>query len=86
MEDKKLSAESKAGLLHFLKFKAVNGFTIVIHFPELEALKKAQKEILAAGLECEQIPTFNPKFEKADMFIDMRKPVFAESFDLEDWL
>lgn len=86
MEDKKLSPESQIGPLNLLKFKAVNGFTIILHFPDLEALKKNQKEILAAGLECEQIPAFNPRFDKADMFIDMRVPVFAANFDIEDWL
>lgn len=86
MEDKNLSPESQVEPLNLLKFKAVNGFTIILHFPDLEALKKTQKEVLAAGLECEQIPAFHPKFDTADMFIDMRVPVFAANFDLEDWL
>lgn len=86
MEDKKFSPESQMGPLHLLKFTAVNGFIIVLHFAELEALKKTRKEIEDAGRQCEQIPAFNPRFDQADMFIDMRKPAFTTNFDLEDWL
>ena len=86
MEDKKLSPESQMGPLHLLKFKAVNGFIIVIHFPELDALKKARKEIEDAGRQCEQIPAFNPQFDQADMFINMRDGASSTNFDLEDWL
>ena len=86
MEYKKLSIEAQTDRLSLLKFKAVNGFVIVLQFKGSEDLKKKQDEIESAGLKCEQLSKFNPKLDSADFFIDMRNPGFVANFDVEDWV
>jgi hypothetical protein len=39
-----------------------------------------------AGLEYEILEKFNVKFDKADLFMDLRSPVCIAQFDLDDWL
>lgn len=86
MENKNPSPKAQTDQLSLLRFKAANGFQIVLQFKNLEDLVSVQKEIESAGLECQRLAGFNPVLDDADMFIDMRNPGFAASFDLEDWL
>lgn len=86
MENKNLSPEPRTDQPHLLRFKAANGFQIVLQFKKSEDLIDREKEIESAGLECQRLTGFNPVLDDADMFIDMRNPGFAASFDLEDWL
>jgi hypothetical protein len=69
-----------------LRFKAATGFTVVLEFGGLDALEKTREKIEGAGLKCEFIEKFNPRFDSADLFMDMRSPVCAAQFDLEDWI
>jgi hypothetical protein len=39
-----------------------------------------------AGLEYEILEKFDVKFDKADLFMDLRSPICIAQFDLEDWL
>lgn len=86
MENKNLSREAQTDQPSLLRFKAANGFQIVLQFKNLEDLVNIEKEIESAGFECRRLARFNPVLDNADMFIDMRNPGFAASFDLEDWL
>ncbi len=86
MENKKLSTEAQTDPMSLLKFKAANGFVIVLQFKGSEDLKVKQDEIKSAGLECQQLSKFNPIFDSADFFIDMRNPGFVANFDVEDWV
>lgn len=69
-----------------IKFSAATGFLVVLEFGSEEALRENEKKIEDAGLQCERIEKFNPKFDQADLFMDMRSPVCAAQFDLEDWI
>lgn len=69
-----------------LKFLAATGFTVVLEFGGTGMLEEYIKKIEDAGLDCDRIPQFNPKFDQADLYMDLRSPVCATQFDLEDWL
>ncbi len=69
-----------------LKFKAATGFTVVLEFGGMSALEETRKKVEGASLQCERIEQFHPKFDEADLFMDMRSPVCAAQFDLEDWI
>ncbi len=71
---------------YLLKFKAATGFTVVLEFGGMKALEENQNKIESAGLECERIADFHVNFDEADLFMDMRSPVCAAQFDLEDWI
>ena len=44
------------------------------------------KKIEDAGLTWTRLPKFNPKFDQADLYMDMRSAVCRAQFDLEDWI
>jgi len=69
-----------------LKFLAATGFTVVLEFGGLAELEKNKTKIEDAGLRCERIPEFSVNFDEADLYMDMRSPVCASQFDLEDWI
>lgn len=71
---------------NIVKFKAATGFTVVLEFGGTDALEKVEGKIVAAGLKCERLPDFNPRFDRADLYMDMRDPACAAQFDLDDWL
>jgi hypothetical protein len=71
---------------YLLRFKAATGFDVVLEFGGDKEMKEIEKRITDAGLECEQPEKFNPKFDTADLYVDMRSPVCTATFDLEDWL
>jgi len=80
------SPATTSGQRKILKFLAGSGFVVVLEFGQEETLENYRKRIEDAGLQCERIPQFNINFDKADLFMDMRSPVCASQFDLEDWL
>jgi len=71
---------------YILQFKAATGFTVVLEFGRLETLEENKTKIESAGLKCERLKEFNVKFDQADLFMDMRSPVCATQFDLDDWI
>ncbi|KMP12185.1 hypothetical protein UZ36_01850 [Candidatus Nitromaritima sp. SCGC AAA799-C22] len=71
---------------YLLQFKAATGFTVVLEFGGEDSMTETVKRIEEAELQYERLSDFNPKFDEADLFMDMRSPVCAAQFDLEDWL
>ena len=71
---------------YILQFKAATGFTVVLEFGKLETMEENKNKIESAGLECERLEKFNINFDQADLFMDMRSPVCATQFDLDDWI
>ncbi len=71
---------------YILSFKAANGFHVVLEYGGQEELAGIQAKIEGAGLTCERLPGYNPLFDQADLFMDMRSPECAAQFDLEDWI
>lgn len=71
---------------YIVSFKAANGFHVVLEYGGPEKLAGVQAQIKEAGLTCERIPGFNPRFDQADLFMDMRSPECIAQFDLEDWI
>ncbi len=71
---------------YILSFKAATGFHVVLEYGGPEELTAIQAKIEEAGLTCERLPGFNPRFDQADLFMDMRSPECATQFDLEDWI
>ena len=71
---------------YILSFKAANGFHVVLEYRGMAELETDQKKIEDAGLTCERIPEFNPRFDQADLFMDLRSPECAAQFDLDDWV
>ncbi len=69
-----------------LKFQAATGFTVVLEYPGPKKLEADRKRIEEAGLTCERIPKWHAKFDSADLYMDMRSPVCAGQFELEDWI
>ena len=37
-------------------------------------------------LACERWKEYNPRFDQADLYMDMRSPECIAQFDLDDWL
>ena len=71
---------------YILQFKAATGFTVVLEFGKLETMEENKNKIESAGLNCERLEKFNINFDQADLFMDMRSPVCATQFDLDDWI
>ena len=71
---------------YILQFKAATGFTVVLEFGKLETMEENRTKIVSADLECERLEKFNVNFDQADLYMDMRSPVCATQFDLEDWI
>ena len=71
---------------YLLQFKAATGFTVVLEFPGENSLEETGRRIEEAGLAWERLPDFNVRFDQADLFMDLRSPVCAAQFSLEDWL
>lgn len=70
---------------NIIKFKA-GGLVVVLEFGEPDELEKYKNRIETAGLKYECLPAFHPKFDQADLFMDMRSPECAAQFNLDDWL
>jgi|TARA_B100000953_G_scaffold298667_1_gene296072 hypothetical protein len=71
---------------YLLQFKAATGFTVVLEFGGENSLKETGRRVEEAGLTWERLPDFNVQFDQADLFMDLRSPVCAAQFNLEDWL
>ena len=71
---------------YLLQFKAATGFTVVLEFAGENSLEETGRRIEEAGFTWERLPDFNVQFDQADLFMDLRSPVCAAQFDLEDWL
>lgn len=71
---------------HLLKFKASNGFTVVLEYGTAEEMETIEKKIQEAGLITEHLDTYHFNFSEADLFMDMRSYECTEQFDLDDWL
>jgi len=71
---------------YILSFKAATGFHVVLEYGGLEELEEVQKKVEDAGLTCERLKEYNPRFDQADLFMDMRSPECIAQFDLDDWL
>ena len=69
-----------------LEFKASASLKLVLEFPDIEELKQYQARIEGEGLKCIRLQKFNPQFDQADFFMDLRSPVCRAQFDLEDFL
>ena len=69
-----------------LKFKAATGFIVVLEYPGPKKMTADRKKIEDAGLTCERIPQWNAKFDTADLYMDLRSPVCATQFELDDWI
>ncbi|UCD10651.1 MAG: hypothetical protein JSU88_08130 [Nitrospinaceae bacterium] len=69
-----------------LQFLAANGFQVVLEFGNALEMEECGKKIEGAGLAWSRLPEFNPKFDQADLYMDMRSPVCRAQFDLEDWI
>lgn len=80
------SAERALGDKFVLSFLAANGFQVVLEFGNAQDMEKDGEKIEAAGLSWKRIPQFNPKFDHADLYMDMRSAVCRAQFDLEDWI
>ena len=68
-----------------LKFIA-GAFVLVLEYSSAERLEEDRARVEDAGLEYEILEKFNVKFDKADLFMDLRSPVCIAQFDLDDWL
>ncbi len=86
MMDESLSENIGNDERYILQFKAATGFTVVLEFGKLETMEENKNKIESAGLECERLEKFNINFDQADLFMDMRSPVCATQFDLDDWI
>ena len=71
---------------YILKFAAATGFMVVLEFIDMKHLEGYRSRIVEAGLKCEQLEKFDVKFDQADLLMDLRSPICAAQFDLEDWL
>ena len=69
-----------------IQFGAATGFTVVLEFRSLDTLEEHEHRILDAGLDCKRIPQFNPQFDQADLYMDLRSPECQVQFDLDDWI
>lgn len=84
--DKSLPENAGDDERYILQFKAATGFTVVLEFGKLETMAENRNKIESAGLQCERLKEFNINFDQADLFMDMRSPVCATQFDLDDWI
>ena len=71
---------------YLLQFKAATGFTVVLEFARENSLEETGRRVEEAGLTWERLLDFNVQFDQADLFMDLRSPVCAAQFNLEDWL
>ncbi len=71
---------------YIISFKAATGFSVVLEYGGSEELEAVQKKIEEAGLTCERLPGYNPRFDQADLYMDMRSPECIAQFDLDDWI
>jgi hypothetical protein len=71
---------------YILSFKAATGFHVVLEYGGQEELEEVQKKVEDAGLTCERWKEYNPRFDQADLYMDMRSPECIAQFDLDDWL
>jgi len=69
-----------------VQFIAPSGFKVVLEFGNTVDMAACGKKIEDAGLTWTRLPNFNPKFDQADLYMDMRSPVCRAQFDLEDWI
>ena len=67
---------------YILSFKAATGFHVVLEYGGLEELEAIHKKIEDAGLTCERWKEYNPRFDQADLYMDMRSPECIAQFDL----
>jgi hypothetical protein len=79
------SVASSGDKRYILKFLA-GAFVLVLEYSSAERLEGDRVRVDEAGLEYEILEKFNVKFDKADLFMDLRSPVCIAQFDLEDWL
>ena len=80
------SADKVLADRYIIQFKAATGFTVVLEYGSVKEMEATASQIEEAGLSWERLSQFNPKFDQADLFMDMRSPVCAAQFDLEDWI
>lgn len=71
---------------YIVSFKAATGFHVVLEYRTLEELEAVQKKIEDADLTTERMQGYNPRFDQADLYMDMRSPECTAQFDLEDWI
>jgi len=71
---------------YIVSFKAATGFHVVLEYGGQEELESIQAKIEEAGLTCERLPGYNPRFDQADLYMDMRSPECVAQFDLDDWI
>ncbi len=71
---------------YIISFKAATGFHVVLEYGGLEELEAVRKKIEDADLACERWKEYNPRFDQADLYMDMRSPECIAQFDLDDWL
>ena len=71
---------------YILGFKAATGFSVVLEYGGLREMEAVKKKIEDAGLTCERLKDYNPRFDEADLFMDMRSPECIAQFDLDDWI
>lgn len=86
MEESKSDGLRESQKRYIIQFTAATGFTVVLEFGGMEELNSYKKRIEDAGLHCTLLEKFNVKFDQADLFMDLRSPVCAAQFDLEDWI
>jgi len=80
------SADKVLADRYIIQFKAATGFMVVLEYGGVKEMEATASQIEEAGLSWERLSQFNPKFDQADLFMDMRSPVCAAQFDLEDWI
>ena len=71
---------------YILSFKAATGFHVVLEYGGLEELEQVEKKIEEADLTSDRWKEYNPRFDQADLYMDMRSPECIAQFDLEDWI
>ena len=69
-----------------IKFVASTGFTVVLEFGNDAEMLQYRNKIEKAGLNCQNITSFNVNFDEADLFMDMRSLECKAQFDIDDWI
>tara|TARA_B100001123_G_C14569413_1_gene733625 strand:+ start:145 stop:405 length:261 start_codon:yes stop_codon:yes gene_type:complete len=69
-----------------IQYNISTKFLIVLEFPCLKDLLEHWQIIEDAGYSCKRLKTFNVKFNKADICLDLRNAHTACDFEIEDYL
>lgn len=89
MEDSEVIVEIDKGFEEgpfIIQYNMNANFTVVLEFPCLKDLLEHWEIIEDAGHTCKRLKTFNVKFHKADICLDLRNAHTACDFEIEDYL